>query len=78
MGNRLKIWILAQLEKTGREHDMLAYNPINSEIIFYDCSLERQVGRWSICYNSKGLESRKHFRSENNAVDMVVAMGIEL
>jgi len=46
--------------------------------MFFDCSAESPEGRRSICYDREGLEARKAFKPENNALDMAAAMGIEL
>jgi hypothetical protein len=32
----------------------------------------------SICYDKEGLESRKEFKPENNAIDMAASMGIDI
>ena len=68
-----KIWSLYEIERTGGEPDEKT-----GEYIFYDCSAESPKGRRSVCYDRKGLESRKEARPENNAVDMAADMGIEL
>ena len=76
--NAEKIWSLNEMEKTGGEPDIVAYDKKKGEYIFYDCSAESPNGRRSICYDREGLESRKEFKPENNAMDMAAAMGIEL
>ena len=76
--NSEKMWSLNEMEKTGGEPDVIHYDKKASEYIFYDCSAESPVGRRSICYDREGLESRKEFKPENNAIDMAAAMGIEL
>ena len=76
--NAEKIWSLNEMEKTGGEPDIVAHDKKKGEYIFYDCSAESPNGRRSICYDREGLESRKEFKPENNAMDMAAAMGIEL
>jgi Protein of unknown function (DUF4256) len=73
-----KLWSLHEMERTGGEPDVLAYNKNLNEYIFYDCAAESPIGRRSVCYDREGLESRKEFKPENNAVDMAASMGIEL
>ena len=73
-----KLWSLNEMERTGGEPDVVDYDKKTGEYIFYDCSAESPAGRRSICYDREGLESRKEFKPENNAVDMAAAMGIEL
>ncbi|HQX43542.1 MAG TPA: DUF4256 domain-containing protein [Saprospiraceae bacterium] len=73
-----KLWSLNEMEKTGGEPDVVAYDKINGEYIFFDCSAESPKGRRSLCYDQEGLTSRKDFAPENNALDVASEMGIEL
>lgn len=73
-----KLWSLHEMERTGGEPDVVGYDKKTGEYIFYDCSAESPKGRRSVCYDREGLESRKEHKPEDNAVDMAVAMGIEL
>ena len=73
-----KLWSLNKMEETGGEPDVVGIDKQTGEYIFYDCSAESPPGRRSVCYDREGLESRKEFKPENNAVDMAAALGIEL
>jgi hypothetical protein len=73
-----KLWSLHEMERTGGEPDVVGHDTKTGEYIFYDCSAESPKGRRSLCYDREGLESRKEHKPENNAIDMTVAMGIEL
>ena len=73
-----KLWSLNEMERTGGEPDVVGFEQKTGEYIFFDCSTESPKGRRSICYDREGLESRKEFKPENNAIDMAAAMGIEL
>jgi hypothetical protein len=73
-----KLWSLNEMEKTGGEPDIVAYDKSTNEYIFFDCSAESPKGRRSLCYDREAHEARKEFKPENNAVDMAAAMGIEL
>jgi hypothetical protein len=73
-----KLWSLNEMEATGGEPDVVAYDKNTGEYIFYDCSAESPKGRRSVCYDREALEARKEFKPANNAVDMAAAMGIEL
>jgi hypothetical protein len=73
-----KLWSLNEMERTGGEPDVIGHDKKTGEYIFYDCSSESPKGRRSICYDREGLESRKEYKPENNAIDMAAAMGIEL
>ena len=73
-----KLWSLYEMERTGGEPDVVGFDKKTGEYIFYDCSAESPAGRRNVCYDREGLESRKSFKPEANAVDMAAAMGIEL
>ena len=73
-----KLWSLHEMERTGGEPDVAGYDKKTGEYIFYDCSAESPKGRRSVCYDREGQQSRKEYKPENNAIDMAVAMGIEL
>jgi hypothetical protein len=73
-----KLWSLNEMERTGGEPDVVGHDTKTDEYIFYDCSEESPKGRRSVCYDREGLESRKEYKPENNAIDMAAAIGIEL
>jgi hypothetical protein len=73
-----KCWSLHEMERTGGEPDVVAYDAETDEYIFFDCSAESPKGRRSICYDREALESRKEYKPDNNAMDMASAMGVEL
>jgi hypothetical protein len=73
-----KLWSLNEMESTGGEPDLVAYNHEKDEYIFYDCAAESPKGRRSICYDHEALESRKEHKPENSAVNMAAEMGVEL
>lgn len=73
-----KMWSLYEMERTGGEPDVVEYDETQDEYVFYDCSAESPKGRRSVCYDREGLEARKKYKPENNAIDMATAMGIEL
>ncbi|MFX0006458.1 MAG: DUF4256 domain-containing protein [Promethearchaeota archaeon] len=78
--NTEKLWSLNEMERTGGEPDVGGYNKKTDEYIFYDCSAESPKGRRNVCYDREGQEARekKGVHPEGNAIDMAVAMGIEL
>ncbi len=75
---REKIWSLNEMERTGGEPDVIAFDDKTGEYIFFDCSAETPAGRRSICFDREGMDSRKEFKPKNNAVDMAAEMGSEL
>src|SRR4030043_2272565 len=76
--NPEKLWSLHEMERTGGEPDVVGQDEKTGETIFYDCSAESPKGRRNVFYDREALEARKEHKPENNAMDMAVAMGIEL
>jgi hypothetical protein len=68
--NSEKLWSLNEMEATGGEPDVVAFNKKTGEYVFYDCSAESPKGRRSLCYDlirrtiSRIAETRR-VRSEN-------------
>jgi len=73
-----KVWSLHEMELTGGEPDVVAYDTATDEYVFYDCSAESPKGRRSVCYDRAGQDSRKENRPEYNAVDRAAELGIDL
>src|SRR5579862_135486 len=76
--NAEKLWSLHEMERTGGEPDVVGLDNKTGEYIFCDCSAESPKGRRSICYDGEALESRKENKPADSAMDMALAMGIEL
>ena len=76
--NSEKLWSINEMEKTGGEPDVIAYNKENDEFTFCDCSSESPIGRRSYCYDSEALASRKENKPKNNVIDVAKYMGIEI
>lgn len=76
--NPEKLWSLNVMEQSGGEPDVVGFDEQSGDYIFIDCSAETPAGRRSLCYDKEGLESRKEFKPENNAVDRANEMGIEI
>ena len=77
-GNPEKLWSLAEMESTGGEPDVVAHDKKTGDYIFYDCAPESPKDRRSFCYDREALDSRKTAKPKNSAMDLAVAMGIEL
>ena len=71
-------WSLHEMEQTGGEPDVVAYDKTTGEFVFFDCAAESPKGRRSVCYDRAALVSRKEHKPANSAIDMAAAMGIEL
>ncbi len=76
--NPEKLWSLEQMENTGGEPDVVAYDAANDQYTFMDCSPESPKGRRSICFDHAALLSRKEFKPADNAEEMAKAMGVEM
>ncbi len=72
------LWSLSEMERTGGEPDVVGFEKVTGNFIFFDCSAESPKGRRSLCYDRQALDSRKENKPENSAMDMAAAMGIEL
>lgn len=69
---------LFEMENTGGEPDVIAYDQKTGEYIFCDCSAESPSGRRSLCYDQAALKARKENKPKDSAVNMATTMGIEL
>lgn len=73
-----KLISLTEMELTGGEPDVVGFDRITGEYIFYDCSSESPKERRNLCYDSEALEARKEFKPDNSAVGLAAEMGIEI
>jgi hypothetical protein len=73
-----KLKSLQLMEETGGEPDVVGFDKMTGEVLFYDCSPETPKDRVSVCYDLKGLESRKEHKPKDNAMDMAEAMGVTM
>jgi hypothetical protein len=73
-----KLWSLNEMERSGGEPDVVAFEKKTGEYVFCDCSAETPKGRRSLCYDHEALEARKENKPENSAVGLAEEMGIEL
>ena len=73
-----KLWSLNEMERTGGEPDVVAFDKKTGEYVFIDCSDESPKGRRSLCYDRQALDSRKEHKPAGSALDMAAAMGIEM
>lgn len=76
--NAEKLWVLDEMEQTGGEPDVVAYDENTDEYVFYDCSAESPKGRRSICYDHVALEARKEHKPADSALNMAENMGIQI
>jgi hypothetical protein len=76
--NPEKLWSLGEMERTGGEPDVVAFDQKSGECVFYDCAPESPKGRRSLCYDRTAWESRKEHKPESDAVSVAAAMGVEI
>ncbi|MEG0925410.1 DUF4256 domain-containing protein [Chryseobacterium sp.] len=77
IANPEKLWSLHEMEDTEGEPDVVDYDKITDEYIFFDCSPESPKRR-SFCYDYQAWNSRKANKPESNVIDKASEMGIEL
>lgn len=76
--NPEKLWSLMEMERTGGEPDVAAYDKNTDEYHFYDCSAESPKERRSLCYDRQALDARKENKPKNSVIDLATQMGISL
>jgi hypothetical protein len=76
--NPEKLWSLSEMERTNGEPDVVGLDKKTGEYIFFDCSAESPKDRRSFCYDREALDSRKENKPKNSAMDLAVAMGVEV
>lgn len=76
--NLKKLAILQEMEDTGGEPDVIAYDKKADVYTFVDCSPETPKGRRNLCYDREALEARKEHKPANSAMDVAKEMGIEI
>lgn len=76
--NASKLWSLSEMERTGGEPDVVAFDKKTGEFVFFDCSPESPKGRRSLCYDRAAWESRKEHKPASDAASVAAEMGIEI
>ncbi len=78
INNLSRLWSLKQMEATGGEPDVTAYDSETGRYLFCDCSPESPAGRRSLCYDQQSLDSRKANKPAHSAMGLASEMGVEL
>lgn len=73
-----KLWTLSEMERTGGEPDVVGYDKITGECIFYDCSAESPIGRRNLCYDNEALEARKENKPVGSALGLAEEIGVDI
>jgi hypothetical protein len=76
--NPAKLQALHQMEETGGEPDVIAFDKKSNSYVFCDCSPESPIGRRSLCYDRAALDARKENKPKGNAMELAAAMGITM
>lgn len=70
--------VLAQMESTGGEPDVIGYDRTADHYVFCDCSVESPIGRRSLCFDRAALHARKENKPRGSAVEAAEGIGIDL
>lgn len=69
---------LQQMENTGGEPDVIAYDEATGAYTFCDCAPESPAGRRSLCFDDQALESRKENKPAGSAMALAETIGISM
>jgi hypothetical protein len=78
MSHPEKVRSLKEMEDSGGEPDVVAFDSSVGTYIFMDCSIESPKGRRSLCYDREALDERKEFKPMNSVIDLALEMGIQV
>lgn len=70
--------ILAAMEATGGEPDVIGTDADSGRPVWCDCSPESPAGRRSLCYDRAALDARKENKPRGSALETAAAMGISI
>ncbi len=73
-----QLWSLHQMEITGGEPDVVAWDKKTGAVTFFDCSPESPAQRRSLCYDHQALDSRKENKPKGSAMGMASEMGVSI
>ncbi|XLZ72153.1 DUF4256 domain-containing protein [Massilia sp. SR12] len=73
-----KLAVLAEMERTGGEPDVVGIDGATGEIIYCDCAPESPTGRRGLCFDRAALAARKENKPAGSVEAAAAAIGIEL
>ena len=76
--NPEKLWSLSEMESSGGEPDVVAFDKKANEFVFFDCSAETPKERRNVCYDREALDARKEHKPGDCAMDIANGIGIEI
>jgi hypothetical protein len=77
-GNAAALAVLAGMEATGGEPDVVGPVDGAGAVSFFDCAPESPAGRRSLCYDADAHAARREHRPAGSATGAAAAMGINL
>lgn len=77
-GDASALRVLAEMEATGGEPDIIGEDARTRQYLFCDCAAESPSQRRSLCYDREALDARKEHKPRSSAVEMAAAIGVEL
>ncbi len=69
---------LGEMEQSGGEPDVIGYDKKSGQYNYCDCSAESPIGRRSLCYDRKALDTRKENKPKGCVSDLAAKMGVEI
>lgn len=76
--NPAALAVVARMEASGGEPDVIAQDEASGELVICDCAAESPVGRRSLCYDRAALDARKENKPAGCVSDAAAAIGITL
>lgn len=70
--------VLAEMERTGGEPDVVRHDPQADSYTFMDCAAESPKDRRSWCYDREALDKRKENKPANDAMTALKSIGAEM
>lgn len=70
--------VIAAMEVSSGEPDVIGQDSATGQYIYCDCSAESPAGRRSLCFDGAALASRKEHKARSSAAEMAAQIGISL
>ncbi|MGD9903760.1 MAG: DUF4256 domain-containing protein [Vicinamibacterales bacterium] len=70
--------VLAAMEASGGEPDVIAVDRRTGQVTFCDCAAESPRDRRSLCYDRAAWQARRENKPKGNALEAAAAIGAEL
>lgn len=77
-GHPAALAVLARMEASGGEPDVIGRDEASGQTLFCDCAAESPAERRSLCYDRAAWDARKEAKPQGSAAEAAAAMGVEL